>query len=591
MQHHARDCEDIMHTSSPDKAAEYTDIVKVVDFRPFLNGSNKQAVADAILESFKTIGFVYLTNHGLEQEKIDGMFDMSRKFFALPHEQKMLAPHPPSGTHHRGYSAPGAEKVVQHLYDRGDISEARKRADIKESFEAGREDDELMPNIWFPEDILPGFRETCLQFFWDCFEVEKNILRALAIGFGLSEDYFVKVHTKPDNQLRLLHYPSVSTSALRNEEISRIDAHSDFGSITLLFQDDIGGLEVQSPTSDDFIPVRPVPGSLLLNAADFLMRWSNDTIKSTIHRVRAPPSIESETTPDRYSIPYFCCVDLETVVDCVPTTWSDEVPKKYEPLSVSTRCNAKMTSSHPQVNVRPWKPFASRPLLPIYPPSDPAIYPSLPSPPREQPFSTFTLSTHIVPAVHLRRGPFVPTPELPSNALSKDEKTHMVGKVVDKLVRNMKDPSVQNDKHENVLWNVLNRYVKSGLNDSNSTGLTLFFSHANGYPKETWEPILARIFASPAAVMIDEVWTWECVQHGDAGLINAKALTGFFDWSDNSRDIFNFFLHFLPSTPCNAILPVHLPRIPQVETDSRVLRGFQNRTMILVGHSFGGTSL
>jgi len=70
-------------------------------------------------------------------------------------------------TTHSGYSAIGAEKVVQHLYDHGDILEARKkRADVKESFEVGREDDELMPNIWFSDGILPGFRETCLTFFW-----------------------------------------------------------------------------------------------------------------------------------------------------------------------------------------------------------------------------------------------------------------------------------------------------------------------------------------------------------------------------------------------------------------------------------------
>lgn len=119
----------------------------------------------------------------------------------------------------------------------------------------------------------------------DCFEIEKHILRALAIGLGLSEDYFTNVHTKPDNQLRLLHYPrhveevknalfpayrliiSVSARALVNEEISRIDAHSDFNHCKprlirikvsilicykLLLQDDIGGLEVQNPKSREF---------------------------------------------------------------------------------------------------------------------------------------------------------------------------------------------------------------------------------------------------------------------------------------------------------------------------------------------------
>lgn len=103
---------------------------------------------------------------------------------------KQLAPHPASGTHHRGnihhdmwsmkrglteciahtgYSAPGAEKVTQHVYDASGIEEKRSAPDVKESFEVGREDDLLMPNIWLPDGILPGFKEACLDFFWVCF--------------------------------------------------------------------------------------------------------------------------------------------------------------------------------------------------------------------------------------------------------------------------------------------------------------------------------------------------------------------------------------------------------------------------------------
>ncbi|KAF5353357.1 hypothetical protein D9756_007809 [Leucocoprinus leucothites] len=250
-----------------------------------------------------------------------------------------------------------------------------------------------------------------------------------------------------------------------------------------------------------------------------------------------------------------------------------------------------MTSTHPLVPLKPWKPFLGRPLLPARPPSDPATYPSLPSSIRKQPFSTFTLSTHIIPAVHLRRGPRLPIPKLPSDDLSKDEKTYLTEKLSEGFQRNMQDPIIKNDKHENVLWNVLNRYVKKGLTSSESTGITLFFAHANGFPKEIWEPILARIFESPVSGMIDEVWAWESVQHGDAGLINAAALTSFFDWSDNTRDIFNFLLHFLPSMPCDKTLPVHLARVSKEESQQRVQRGFQSRTLILIGHSFGGTSL
>jgi isopenicillin N synthase-like dioxygenase len=193
-----------------------------------------------------------------------------------------------------------------------------------------------MPNIWLPDGVLPGFKEACLDFFWDCFRLELTILRALAMGLCIREDYFLDSHTVPDNQLRLLHYPPTSRASLESGETVRIGAHADFGSITLLFQDDVGGLEVEDPQREGvFLPVPPVPGAVIVNAGDFLMRWSNDIIKSTVHRVRAPPDSVGEDgmTPARYSIPYFCAPDLTQVVDCIPGTWDENRPKKYEPTS------------------------------------------------------------------------------------------------------------------------------------------------------------------------------------------------------------------------------------------------------------------
>ncbi|KAJ7263451.1 Clavaminate synthase-like protein [Mycena rebaudengoi] len=324
--------------------------IAVVDFAPFLDGSNKQAVADKILSSFKDIGFVYLLNHGIPQAQVDQMFALSTAFFKQPMDVKMLAPHPASGTHHRGYSPPGKEKVSQHVYDPDSIAHHRALApDAKESFECGREGDEAMPNIWLPEGVLPGFNETCLDFFWLCHEIQLNVLRALALGFGLEEDYFLQYHTAPDNQLRLLHYPSVSLDDLRTEKVARIGQHSDFGSITLLLQDDVGGLEVEDPNAPGvFQAAPPIPGALIVNAGDFMMRWSNDTIRSTIHRVRAPPNARTADgmIPARYSIPYFCCADFKTVVDCIPGTWDAERPKKYEPISAEEYVMKRLAASY-----------------------------------------------------------------------------------------------------------------------------------------------------------------------------------------------------------------------------------------------------
>ncbi|KAJ7464086.1 thymine dioxygenase [Mycena latifolia] len=324
--------------------------IAIVDFSPFLDGSSKQEVGDKIVSSFQEIGFVYLINHGIPVARVEKMFALSKEFFAQPMEVKQLAPHPPSGTHHRGYSAPGKEKVSQHVYDVDAIAERRAQApDAKESFECGREGDEVMPNIWLPEGVMPGFKEACLDFFWLYHHIELDILRALALGLGLPEEYFLEYHTTPDNQLRLLHYPSVPAEALQTEKIARIGQHSDFGSITLLLQDDVGGLEVEDPhMPGSFRPAPPVPGALVVNAGDFMMRWSNDTIRSTIHRVRAPPQAQSSDgmIPDRYSIPYFCSADFGKVVDCIPGTWSAARPKKYEPISAQEYIMKRLAASY-----------------------------------------------------------------------------------------------------------------------------------------------------------------------------------------------------------------------------------------------------
>ncbi|KAJ7683436.1 Clavaminate synthase-like protein [Mycena rosella] len=298
--------------------------ISVVDFAAFLDGSNKQAVADNILASFKTTGFVYLLNYGVRPEQVATIFDVSKEFFAQPMDVKSSAPRLASGTHHRGYSPVGHTKNHGPSY----VSE------VNERFECGREDDKRMPNVWLPDGKMPEFRESCLDFFWACNEVASNILRALALGLGLREDYFHQYHAAADNQLTLFHYVSAPLEVL--EQNDRIGEHSDTTSVTLLFQDDVGGLEFEDPAAPgSFLPAPPISGALIVNIGDFMMRWSNDTIRSTVHRVRPPPGCQTQDgkVPSRYSIPFFCNANFDTVVDCIPGTWDAEHPKKYEPIT------------------------------------------------------------------------------------------------------------------------------------------------------------------------------------------------------------------------------------------------------------------
>ncbi|PPQ75295.1 hypothetical protein CVT24_007518 [Panaeolus cyanescens] len=233
-----------------------------------------------------------------------------------------------------------------------------------------------------------------------------------------------------------------------------------------------------------------------------------------------------------------------------------------------------------------WDPVEVRKCLPVYPPPEPLDYPSLPSPPRKASFSSpFTLSTHIFPASYLRTTRQAPIPELPHHTLPKEQKRKRILEIRKEL-DDLRTSKVT-DGYPLVLWNVVNRYLRNGLDESNKTGVTLFLAHANGFPKEIWEPFLGHLLSSKEGASIDEVWAWESVQHGDAALINSASLSAIFDWHDNARDIINFFTHYLPTRPTTT-LPVHLPRLPQEETNQRLVRGFSERQLIAIGHSYGG---
>jgi isopenicillin N synthase-like dioxygenase len=180
-------------------------------------------------------------------------------------------------------------------------------------------------------------------------------------------DFILKFHSGHNNQLRLLHYPPIPASELESEAAARMPAHSDWGSITMLFQDDCGGLEVENQhVPGEFIKVQPVKDALVMNIGDLLMRWSNgvsclftvplhllclsllkeqsvsnpnpiDWLKSTLHRVTLPPASDRFTgaermTRARYSIPYFISPDIDARIEVMPECTTESNPSKYEPV-------------------------------------------------------------------------------------------------------------------------------------------------------------------------------------------------------------------------------------------------------------------
>ncbi|KAI9837273.1 MAG: hypothetical protein M1819_000347 [Sarea resinae] len=311
-------------------------VIPLIDFSLFLHGTprDKAQAAHTILAGFQTAGFIYLKNHGIPTESVSRTFAESAKFFARPAEQKdALAWTTPESN--RGYVTHGREKVTQ-LGDKDAVEKLRARnPDLKESLEIGREGEEGHPNNWPDGYDEEGkvFKKVMLGFFEQCKDLHMQVMQAIALALGLHENYFDTYTDGGDNTLRLLHYPAVHKSAfVKNQGQVRAGEHSDYGSITLLFQDMRGGLQVKSPKGT-YVNATPIPDTIVINAGDLLARWSNDTIKSTLHRVIEPPTPpETDEYPARYSIAYFCNPNFDKFIDVIPGT-DEKEPKKYSGIN------------------------------------------------------------------------------------------------------------------------------------------------------------------------------------------------------------------------------------------------------------------
>lgn len=224
----------------------------------------------------------------------------------------------------------------------------RERICIKESFDLGNPEESEQPNMWPAEDLLPGFCDSMQTFFLQCSKLVHQLLEALSMALDLpSANSLVRYHAASQFTMSLLHYPALPTKDLLSGTHTRIPAHSDFGTLTLLFQDEVGGLEIAEPGSANtetsvglekegrFRKVEPKPGTVVVNVGYLLMRWSNGRWKNTVHRVVEPPNPGrdgDEMTPARYSIPFFASPNPATVVEALPGCWSEKVPKRWRPI-------------------------------------------------------------------------------------------------------------------------------------------------------------------------------------------------------------------------------------------------------------------
>ena len=186
-----------------------------------------------------------------------------------------------------------------------------------------------------------AFREPMLTFFEACCAATDRILRAFAIALQLPDDFFTPRHNQRCNTLWLLHYPPVVQTPKPDQV--RAGEHTDYGSITLLFQDQVGGLEVQ--TADGNWLLAPcIPGAIVVNTGDLMQRWTNHVFCSTRHRVGVPN--DDRVGKSRYSVAFFCHPNDDTEIACLPSCQSPAHPPLYPPISAGDYLLSRLQATY-----------------------------------------------------------------------------------------------------------------------------------------------------------------------------------------------------------------------------------------------------
>lgn len=291
----------------------------VIDLGGLFTGqpADRARVAADLGQAARTSGFFYITNHGISQDLIDGVFAASKQFHEQPRTVKMRN-WCGFSTNHRGY--------VPFEENGSDFPKTINFNDAWDmSFEAPADHPDALakwrmtgPNVW-PE--LPGWRAAVSGYYDAIFALGLELLDTLALELGVDPAELRQHINNPTSQLRMLRY--IENTMPASKEMVGIGAHSDFECFTILLQ---GGPGLQVMNAEDvWVEAPPIPGTFIVNIGDIFETWSGGMFKSTQHRV-------VNTGRERYSFPLFFGLDYHTVVEPLEKFRTPETAVKYPPM-------------------------------------------------------------------------------------------------------------------------------------------------------------------------------------------------------------------------------------------------------------------
>ena len=273
--------------------------VPVIDFQAISQSELNVAENSKLDMACRSSGFFYLENHGIEKSTLDAVWSATQWFFALPLEQKLMVER--SEHNARGFYNQELTKNIRDIKEVFDFGH-KPMSNLADNHPENQTHDGW--NQWPEGDMAGSFRTVLWDYYESCHSIALKLLQTICTNLGSSPDTltadFDPIHS---SFIRLNYYPL--DDPLSNDDASPaskpgrlgIQHHTDAGALTLLLQDEIGGLEV--PQDGRWIQVEPKPGTLVINIGDIVQVWSNDQYRAALHRVAV------STSAERYSLPYF----------------------------------------------------------------------------------------------------------------------------------------------------------------------------------------------------------------------------------------------------------------------------------------------
>ena len=298
----------------------------VIDISPFVcDGAlqDRQRVAHELRDVCINLGFFYISGHGIPESELEGVVDWGHRFFGLPTEEKMKV-HQSMSPGKQGYvSVGGVDPYGKSVVE----------PDIKERFAMSRERLADEPPgasfntgeaVWPAPEVLPGFESAMKAHMVKRCDLARRLVRAIAMSLVLPETFFDDMYRYMGGTLMYNYYPPSGAVAMKATQWN-FSPHTDYGVVTLLLQDSLGGLEARN-ADEEWIAVPPIPGTFVVNLGDTLQMWTNDLYVSTLHRV------VNSSNKARISQPLFTYPHGKTLIECLPTCHGPDNPPKYEPV-------------------------------------------------------------------------------------------------------------------------------------------------------------------------------------------------------------------------------------------------------------------